>query len=69
MGKPRTIKVRVDLTVEVDCDGWADIYGVSRNQIRDDVRAYCEIQVRESAAANEDLIRVIRPPLGSRLAR
>jgi hypothetical protein len=44
---PEKIKVRVALTVEVDVHDWTLSYGVHRDDVRADVKAYIENGVRE----------------------
>lgn len=44
---PAKIKVRVALTVEVDVHDWCINYGVHRDDVREDVKAYIENAVRE----------------------
>lgn len=42
------LRVRVMITVEIDTEAWALNYGVEgRNEIRDDVIAYCGSLVRD----------------------
>jgi hypothetical protein len=40
------MKIRIELTVEVDADAWMLNYGTPASEIREDVRAY----VREAIA-------------------
>jgi hypothetical protein len=34
------MKVKIEYTVEVDQDGWADFYGVELCDVREDVKSY-----------------------------
>lgn len=47
------MKVKISVTVEIDDDSWALEYGLNPlkpSEIRDDVKWYCEQQIRESYA-------------------
>lgn len=46
------MKVRVEITVEIDPDAWYRAYGNS-GSMRTDVKEYCVTQVQGSAAADE----------------
>lgn len=34
------MKVRFEITLDIDADAWASEYGLSRDEVREDVRAY-----------------------------
>lgn len=49
------IKVRIEVTVEVDVDAWSNVYGIDPAKVREDVKAYAWDQLDGSAASEEDL--------------
>lgn len=56
------MKVRMNITVEVDPEAWERTYGVDmtdRKALREDVVRYCNGCVEDSAAANEGCLKVV----------
>lgn len=47
------VRVRVDLTIEVNRAAWADLYGVDPESVPEDVRKYAVNQLWESSAVAE----------------
>lgn len=54
------IKVRIEVTVEVDVDAWSSVYGIDPAKVREDVREYAWNQLDGAAAADENLWEVKR---------
>lgn len=52
------MKVRVTLLLDVDADQWAEGYGTTRKDIREDVRDYVTNAVGGSAAASDGLFTI-----------
>ena len=52
MGK---IKVRIEVTAEVDVEAWTEAYGITKADVREDVKAYALTQLQGAAATDEDL--------------
>lgn len=50
------MKIRVELTVEIDPDAWEMTYGTPRDELRQDVKTYVLGYIQGSAAAEEDCI-------------
>lgn len=36
------MKVRIDVTLDVDAEGWASAYSITEDEVREDVKAYLE---------------------------
>lgn len=47
------MKVRIELTVDVDADTWAMEYGVDRRDVRKDFRAAAEAAIYEIAGSSQ----------------
>jgi len=45
------MKVRIEMTVDIDEESWAVNYGVEDSEVRQDVKDYCEWTVLEQLAA------------------
>lgn len=41
------MKVRIEMTVEIDAEAWVAEYGIERSQVRADVQAYVRNNVIE----------------------
>lgn len=53
------MRVRVEMTVEVDPEAWELTYGVGKKELREDVRTYVFGCVDNSAAGAECGLRVV----------
>lgn len=53
--------VKIEMTVDVDVDAWASTYGISKGEVRDDVRAYVAMSIQHAGAGPdyEGLIRSV----------
>lgn len=49
------IKVRIEVTAEVDVEAWAEAYGISGKELREDVKSYALTQLQGAAATDEGL--------------
>lgn len=49
------IKVRIEVTAEVDAEDWAETYGIAKAEVRQDVRSYALTQLQGAAATDEGL--------------
>ena len=49
------IKVRIEVTAEVDTEAWAEAYGISGKELREDVKSYALTQLQGAAASDEGL--------------
>jgi hypothetical protein len=49
------IKVRIEVTAEVDVEAWAETYGIAKADVREDVKTYALNQLQGAAATDEDL--------------
>ena len=41
------MKIKVDVTLDIDAKAWADEYGLDHQDVRADVKQYVELLVRE----------------------
>ncbi|MGW6754517.1 hypothetical protein [Streptomyces sp. NPDC055006] len=53
------MKVRLTYTVDVNPEKWMDSYGVAKDDVREDVRAYMRNLIQQCAAAEESDLEVI----------
>lgn len=51
------MKIRVVVTVDVDTDAWAAEYGMDKDDVRDDVKAYVTALVNDSFPVESGLIK------------
>jgi hypothetical protein len=49
------MKINVTLSIEVDPEAWADTYGITKAEVRGDVRQYIETQIQGCSAVEEFL--------------
>lgn len=49
------MKVRVEVTVELDAEAWAEEYGIDESEVREDFKEYAGVVIRELAGETPEV--------------
>lgn len=54
------MKVRLEVTLDVNAKAWCDEYLCDPSEVREDVKNYFQVEIAESTPGNNGIVRVVK---------